>query len=483
MTFLEAAATVLAREGRPLHYKLITQRAIEQDLLSHIGSAPEQAMQTRLSAALRRNPNQSKVIRLEPGIYGLRQWGDSLPTEPAPKEPPVAPPKIPPTLDQPVLVSADPAPSPGSANAAPKAKPKREEAKPAPKNGKQQAKPKREEAKPKREEAKPAPNSGKQKRKEAQPTTGAGDDRPPAADAADREPPGPGKSRRRRKRRRRNAPSDDGQSETPAAISPPSRGRQGPEDLVTAAQKILASRKRAMKLPDLVAQLSDGGHGDGSAQLSDAWLATALRGNNSCRLASHQRPLFALLPSGQVELTEWKLPPEVLRLEKQIHGEVARLRHLAYQAVGRKLSELPLAALVEIAKTCLVHAGWPTASLVRRAGEGEALLRCEGAHRGQGPRAIVVRRSNSEDEGLLRRRVAELRGSLHEQDCTAGLIMTTAQVKDETITAVTAPGAPAVEVWDQQELAQRMAGAGLGYQTILFEVPLVDTAFFTGLTQ
>ena len=49
MTFTEAAVEILRLAGRPLHYKKITELAIERNLLSHVGKAPELTMSSRLA--------------------------------------------------------------------------------------------------------------------------------------------------------------------------------------------------------------------------------------------------------------------------------------------------------------------------------------------------------------------------------------------------------------------------------------------------
>lgn len=72
MTFLEAAFEVLRREGKPLHFKELTKLAIKYDLLSVVGRDPEQMMQTRLQAEVRRP--SSELIRTSPGVFGLRSY-------------------------------------------------------------------------------------------------------------------------------------------------------------------------------------------------------------------------------------------------------------------------------------------------------------------------------------------------------------------------------------------------------------------------
>ena len=74
MTFTEAAAEVLRIAGKPLHYKEITELAIEKNLLSHVGKSPEVTMGARLAALLKKEDKDNPIIRVKPGVFGLREW-------------------------------------------------------------------------------------------------------------------------------------------------------------------------------------------------------------------------------------------------------------------------------------------------------------------------------------------------------------------------------------------------------------------------
>ena len=70
MTFTEAAEEVLRIAGKPLHYKEITELAIEKNLLSHVGKSPEVTMGSRLAALIKKRgqrksdrPNQAGRLR------------------------------------------------------------------------------------------------------------------------------------------------------------------------------------------------------------------------------------------------------------------------------------------------------------------------------------------------------------------------------------------------------------------------------------
>ena len=74
MTFTEAAAEVLRIAGKPLHYKEITELAIEKNLLSHVGKSPEVTMGARLAALLKKEDKSNPIVRVKPGVFALREW-------------------------------------------------------------------------------------------------------------------------------------------------------------------------------------------------------------------------------------------------------------------------------------------------------------------------------------------------------------------------------------------------------------------------
>ncbi|NRA34520.1 MAG: restriction endonuclease [Polyangiaceae bacterium] len=76
MTFTEAAAQVLRLVGKPLHYKEITDVAIEKDMLSHVGKSPEVTMGARLAALVKKGDPSNPLVRVKPGVFGLGEWDD-----------------------------------------------------------------------------------------------------------------------------------------------------------------------------------------------------------------------------------------------------------------------------------------------------------------------------------------------------------------------------------------------------------------------
>ncbi len=72
MTFLEAAWEVLNQAGEPLHYRKITNRAIEHGLVETRGRTPARTMNAQLSTDIR--SGDSRFVRVSRGVYGLSQW-------------------------------------------------------------------------------------------------------------------------------------------------------------------------------------------------------------------------------------------------------------------------------------------------------------------------------------------------------------------------------------------------------------------------
>ena len=76
MTFTDAAVEVLRKVGRPLHYKEITDLAIDKNLLSHVGKSPEVTMGARLAALMKKESPDCPLVRVKPGVFALAEWDE-----------------------------------------------------------------------------------------------------------------------------------------------------------------------------------------------------------------------------------------------------------------------------------------------------------------------------------------------------------------------------------------------------------------------
>lgn len=75
MNFAEAAVYVLEQAGEPLHFRDITQRAVDQGLIEVEGQTPWNSMNGVLRRTIRRHPDEAPFVSLGEGLFGMRAWG------------------------------------------------------------------------------------------------------------------------------------------------------------------------------------------------------------------------------------------------------------------------------------------------------------------------------------------------------------------------------------------------------------------------
>jgi restriction endonuclease Mrr len=487
MTFTEAAAEVLRLVGRPLHYKEITDLAIEKNLLSHVGKSPEVTMGARLAALLKKSSKDNPLVRVKPGVFALREWDDDTikagmndkASRPAGEAGPAS--------------SAEEAPLEASA----------EERGGAAGAEEMQESPEWEEE----EETEQAPDELMRAEIAAAGAEVFGeedDDDRPILGGADSVPPGPpsaegGQRRRRRRRRGRGraggepsfaggergggggglpsytvtpafGDARDGRDGRPAPSEPDVSqvGRPSVPDFAASSDGPALDDLAGRDLSDAVAfwlntldrnggqvslrQVAETaqrrGRLSGDLQQAQSQVAAAIRADNARRLANGQRVRFRF-SGGRVALTDWLLGGELARLEAEAHAAVERYRDASRRALLRKLQELPGHALIEVVLLALDRAGMGQIRAVRRPGMpgGEAHFSAvQRTSYGEVKTALVIRRDGRE---IGRERVADLRGSLHHYGpATAGWMMTTGQVLSGAREECATPNAAPVALCD-----------------------------------
>lgn len=84
LKFIEAAEKILAEAKEPLHYVKITRRALAQNILTTAGKTPEMTMNARIVTDIKSKQEESKFVKIIPGVFALREW--DLPKNVAPRE-------------------------------------------------------------------------------------------------------------------------------------------------------------------------------------------------------------------------------------------------------------------------------------------------------------------------------------------------------------------------------------------------------------
>jgi hypothetical protein len=74
MTFTEAAVEVLRREGKPLHFRKITEIAVRENLLDHVGKIPEEVMADQVTAHCRLPKPERLLMPVLPATFALVEW-------------------------------------------------------------------------------------------------------------------------------------------------------------------------------------------------------------------------------------------------------------------------------------------------------------------------------------------------------------------------------------------------------------------------
>jgi hypothetical protein len=529
MTFIEAAAEVLRNAGKPLHYKEITELAIAKNLLSHVGKTPEVTMSHRLTSAIKKDDKEVPIVKVRPGVFALREWGDKKGKKESPSTPPEG---------------DDGADTAGlEVNALEIEAALRGAAETRSTDGDDGVDDREGgEAEGDRE----TPVSGEEALRADLAAAGAelfddedDDDQPILAPLAQpgAAPQGEGGRRRRRRRRRgrgMSAPGDtpqnfgpqggerssqprlDGQIQPAPIVSIDADTVAEARDPLTSPRPVVRERNQIMAggqptgidiplgdgeelagrdLADAIAvvlssfdrnagpapmrAIADAlvrrGRLQGDPIIATAQTGAALRADNLRRTANGQRPRFRFANGGRVALTDWSLGGELPRLEQDVIAAVERYREASRRALLRRLQELPGHALIELALLGLERVGMANLKAVRRAGSPGGEAHFSATHKTGGdsiPTAIVVRKDGRE---IGRERVTDLRGALHHYGpATAGWLVTTGQILSGAREEAAAPGAPPVALYDGIALCKLLEELDVAVTKTRFAIALPD---------
>lgn len=565
MTFTEAAAHVLRLVGKPLHYKEITDVAIERDLLSHVGKSPEVTMGARLAAVVKKDPKDNPLVRVKPGVFALRDWDQTVIDSGLADRTPALE-----RLAKLGVGNEEDAVAAGEATvtAAASLAPDLDEGEPE-----SSAYPELNTL-----EADEDEDIGDDERARAELAAAANelfvpeddDDEPILGgdvdvEAGERVEPG-GKRRRRRRRRggrggqdednglpsytvsdapllsevddepvleadahrrspearaldvgsrlgegrearpdsRRDARSDGRRSpeergaEGREARSAEGRGAEGRSGLdagravddlsapsvIALLEQLLSPRSRSGSIP--LRQLAEQGvrrvRSKVDVQALQEAIADVVRSEIVRARTERRRPRF-VMHGRAVSSTDWGLDPEVVRLEKEMHGLATRYKEAFARSFGERLQALPPRAMGEFFTLLLSQMGFEDIQPVRRQGAHNQEMHFAAVARsatGEIPTAIIVRRDGRD---LGRERVIDLRGALHHYaDAQAGLLATTGQVMSGAREEARVPNAAPVTLLDGAVIARIAAqnGAGVVYQEL--RLPTVDAELFDSLT-
>lgn len=544
MTFTEAAAHVLRLIGKPLHYKEITDVAIEQNLLSHVGKSPEVTMGARLAALVKKGDKDNPLIRVKPGVFALREWSSETIARGLADRTPALERLAAAMLEagEALVDAADDDDGSDSAASSPAARADEPHDSLPPITNEDDLR-RAEIAAGATELFVPEPDDD-------QPIFGAASDEDweeEESDDADRN----GGSRRRRRRRKRTRPGEDtrinsdddlptytvsepsnellkavdaelraresresdknastaprtesrseargdtraeNRAVVPSAATPADRSRGGAildelagKDLADSILQILSGYDRnagPVGLQRLVETGKRRGRISADLAQGQALVEASLRADNARRAAAGQRPRFRI-SDRRIAPWEWLLDNETLRLERELQQGADRYREHVRKAVLRKLQELPQRSIGELILVLLERVGYSDFQTIKRPGTHGAELHLSGKLvLPHGEyRAALVIRRDGREIG--RERVTELRGALHHYGpAQVGCIITTGQALSGAREEAAAPNATPVNLIDGPALVRLCEQEGIGVVRTSISLPVPDVELFDAL--
>jgi hypothetical protein len=459
MTFTEAAVEVLRSAGKPLHYKKITEIAIEKNLLSHVGKTPETTMSSRLATMVKKDRGDAPILKVKPGVFALREFPE---------------------------IALEEAASDASDSDAPEA-PEQEagdDDDAAPVQDERD-----EEETPIAAQELPGADVFPEEDDDDELILANLDD-----DSRDARRPRKRRPRRRRERDAEGASAPEPRPERerrPAARGrmrkePPAPAHRAAEagepvgrDLSDAIETALRGGSRKPRTLVQVAEaLIDTGRLAGTPSLLAPTLGAAVRGDNAKRRASGGRPRFREA-DGLVALLEWDLPSDAVNAERDALRAADRQRQSVRRAFIKRLRDLPDGALLELLATWLNAVGVHSLRGVR-ADAGDFSL-AGTLRRGpeETPLAITIFRGN---QPIQNDAVVALRGRLHHFDhARAGWLITLGQVREGTLGEAHAEGAAPCAVFDGDALAVSMEEVGVGIHRASLPLAVLDVELLDSL--
>lgn len=460
MTFTEAAVQVLRLVGKPLHYRKITEIAIERNLLSHVGKTPEITMSSRLATMVKKDRGDAPIIKVKPGVFGLRDFPAEV-LQAAQSE-----------SGHDYDLPQEEAESGETARAAAEAPEVDEEAdtvetarRPSHKLPGADVFPEEEDDDEpilaKLDEEEGARTEGKRsRRRRRRKRKGGGERRPeerePQAEAS---APSSGGGRRSQVRGNWDRPSAQGE-----AVA---------QDLADAVESVLAGNKRR---PMSHARLADAlirrGRLSGDAEGLAPTVAAAVFGDDARRRFAAERTRFRTVTGG-VALTDWDLPGEAVRVEQDARRAAERQREAVHRAFMRRLSEMPATGFMQLIAAWLNAEGVSSLRGVRPPSKSGYHL--AGTLR-RGPQetgvAVAIWRDGTP---VGREHVIEVRGGLHHYgNASVAWLLTTGRAQSGAWEEASVPGQPPCIIYDGASLASAMERMGVGLRRLSIPISTID---------
>lgn len=482
MTFYEAAVEVLRRSGRPLHFKKITEVAIRDELLSHVGKTPESTMEDRLDQETKKD-DASWIVRTRPGVYMLKADIAERLNEEAKKK---------------------------------------DEAKRKKRDEERRARNAEREAEEEDEEISEVEDDEVEEEEDDDSADDAdeGEDGDDEGDDAEGRDGGRRRRRRRGRGRGRGRGKEKSASPEPEAEKPepsPSnkrnghakdedsggrgkrRGRRGGkrssdktgdfkklegeryESMAEAAFAVLNTNSRKpMHASDIAEIVFDKKLVKFHTHDPEATIESAIVTDNQVRARSGRRPLFAQYREGRWGLTQWGVSDDGIKKERQILNLASELRQEAEDQLGEAVARLKPEAFEMVVMTLLERLDYCNLKVSKRTSDGDTFFSADW-RRGFSDLRVCVHVAADAEARLDGEAVDELRDTLEHYSAAEGIIVHVGDVSKEAVRASRDEEAAKVTIIDRKTFVRLLIDEGIGVRSFNTPLVMVDTAFIDAL--
>ena len=458
MTFYEAAVEVLRRTGRPLHYKKITEIAVRENLLSHVGKTPHLTMSNRLEKEVQKD-GQSVINQTRPGVFKLDEDRAKELTKKVRKKQ--------------------------------KEREKRQKKKKTEeKNGHDHQRrrsrgSKNQESAKTRKKRKQTNKKKKKKKKQTDDQKQNGKKKRTRSDSSKDKP------KRRRRRRRSTDDEDEGKSEadnrskrsakpTSTKVSAKTHLEEGPvrlKSIPRAAHKVLADRgNEPLSIDELADEIFE--HKLVKFHTHDpvTTVKAALTNDNQIREERGHRPLFAHDDTDNWRLTEWDLSNEIHSKEQAVLSLTEEIRQAAIDQLGESLLGIQSEALEHLALTLLERLGYFNIKVSKRSSRGDVFFTADW-RQGLADVRVCVRVVTDHERTLQEESVVDLRETLNHYSASEGVIIHLGDVSDNAVDKARIDSEAPITLLDRQTFVELLIKHGIGVKTYFSPIVTIDPDF------
>lgn len=482
MTFYEAALHVLSQHNRALHYKKITEIALREQLLSHVGKTPEVTMRTRLNLEVKKAEG-AEVKRERPGVFSLSEAYE-------PRE-----------FVKPKPSTPNPTPTPSRND-----RRRNDRRRNNDRNGDRNSD--RNNRRQDQEEQTQQAQSNQQNDNEQRDSRRRRDNRKDNRQDNRQEGRQDNRQNSRQERSTRNDDRQESRRKTDAKRmayaedpelfddesynapvkqerntrrSSSRRNTQrvapfGLDGIAEAAYTVLrADRYDSMPLDKLASAIFDRKLVKFHTHNPSLTVQSAIINDNQSRLAAGHRPLFVDFGRNRWGLSEQGLSDETLSAEKEILSLSEEMAQQTAQTLSDVLATIPTDALEQIVLTILERAGYEQIKISKRGGNDDVYF--SALQSGLSQTRVCVQVIGQTDRELRGEDIAQLRGTLHHYGASAAVIVHLGSVSEDAMAEVQEEKLASVTIMQREDIVQQMIQAGLGVRTYHAPMVMVDTTF------